>query len=218
MSKFSCKPFKNHISKITISIILRCPEPCIPRSQLQQSVKFVFRIGTVSHSCQASTYLFTAVTINARPQRFFSFGFFGRQSTVTMVFTRCPRENSFSVSRALGGTFRPFQPFLQYFATRSDAGSCQDYEEYEFVECLSEKTQIIDLFTHYRLQPHKLFSLHARNSKSPFQIILVSLHPSFSDKGTFSVRVREKTMETVDWRPRKLRFQETEKKTLEGAY
>ena len=31
-----------------------------------------------------------------------------------------------------------------------------------------------------------------------FEIILVSLRPSFSDKGTFSVRAREKTMETVD--------------------
>ena len=42
----------------------------MPWSQLQQSVNFVFRIGT--DSCQASTYLFTAVTTNARPQRFFS--------------------------------------------------------------------------------------------------------------------------------------------------
>ena len=72
MSKFCCKPFQNHISKITLSIIPRCPEPCIPRSQLEQSVKFIFRIGTESHSCQASTYLFTAVTTNTRAQRFFS--------------------------------------------------------------------------------------------------------------------------------------------------
>ena len=33
-----------------------------------------------------------------------------------------------------------FKPFLQYFATGSDTASCQDYEEYEFVECLSEET------------------------------------------------------------------------------
>ena len=38
-----------------------------------------------------------------------------------------------------------FKLFLQYFATGS---SCQDYEEHEFVENLSEETQIIDLFTH----------------------------------------------------------------------
>ena len=37
-----------------------------------------------------------------------------------------------------------FKPPLQYFATGSDSSSCQDYEEYEFVECLSEETQIID--------------------------------------------------------------------------
>ena len=44
-----------------------------------------------------------------------------------------------------------FKPFLQYFATGSDTASCQDYEENEFVECLSEEIQIIDLFTHYKL-------------------------------------------------------------------
>ena len=38
----------------------------------KKGVKFVFRIGTESHSCQASTYLFTAVTTNTRPERFFS--------------------------------------------------------------------------------------------------------------------------------------------------
>ena len=31
---------------------------------------------------------------------------------------------------------------------QADTSSCQDYEEYEFVEYLSEETQIIDLFTH----------------------------------------------------------------------
>ena len=102
----------------------------------------------------------------------FSFGsnlrFVGRQSTLTMVFTRWPRDDSFPVSRALGGTCWPFKPFLQYFATGCDSCSCQDYEEYEYVECLSEKTQIIDLFTHYKLQPHKLsqYTLATRNHHS----------------------------------------------------
>ena len=41
-----------------------------------------------------------------------------------------------------------FKPFLQYFAAGSDTASCQDYEEYEFVECLSEEAQIIDLHLH----------------------------------------------------------------------
>ena len=49
-----------------------------------------------------------------------------------------------------------FKPFLQYFATGSDTASCQDYEKYEFVDCLSEETQIINIFTHCKLQPHKL--------------------------------------------------------------
>ena len=47
-----------------------------------------------------------------------------------------------------------FQPFLQHFAAGSDTASCQDYEEKEFVECFSEETQIIDIFTHFKLQPH----------------------------------------------------------------
>ena len=63
----------------------------------------------------------------------------GRQSTVTMVYKRCPREE-----------------LEHYFATGSDIASCQDYEEYEFVECLSKETQIIALFTRCKLQPHKL--------------------------------------------------------------
>ena len=72
VSKFCCKPFKNHVSKITLSIIPRCPEPCIPRRQLQQSVKFIFRIGTEEHSWQVTTHLFIVVTTNTCPQRFFS--------------------------------------------------------------------------------------------------------------------------------------------------
>ena len=49
-----------------------------------------------------------------------------------------------------------FKPCLQYYATGSDTASCQDYEEYEFVACLSEEIKIIDLFAHCKLQPHKL--------------------------------------------------------------
>ena len=39
-----------------------------------------------------------------------------------------------------------FKLFLQYFATGSDTSLCKDYEEYEFVECLLEETEIIDLY------------------------------------------------------------------------
>ena len=67
---------------------------------------------------------------------------------------RRPREDSFPVSRAPGGSFRRLSRFLQYFATGSDTALYQDNEEYEFVECLSEENQIIDLFTHTKLQPH----------------------------------------------------------------
>ena len=62
-----------------------------------------------------------------------------------------------------------FQSFLQYFAAGSDIASCQDYEEKEFVECFSKETQIIDIFTHCKLQPFAI----ARNS-SEFLLVLVS--------------------------------------------
>ena len=66
-----------------------------------------------------------------------------------------------------------FQSFLQYFAGGSDTASCQDYEEKEFIECFSEETQIIDIFTHCKLQPHNL-SQYACNS-SEFLLALVSI-------------------------------------------
>ena len=47
-----------------------------------------------------------------------------------------------------------FKSFLQNLATGSDTSSCQDYQEHEFVECLSKKTQILDLFKHCKLQTH----------------------------------------------------------------
>ena len=98
----------------------------------------------------------TAVTTNKRPQRFFSSGsnlrFGGRQSTVTMVFHALAQSRLFPRFSST----RKNKSFLQYFATGSGTASCQDYEEYEFVECLSEETQIIDLFTDCKLQPHKL--------------------------------------------------------------
>ena len=40
----------------------------------------------------------------------------------------------------------PFQPVSQYFVTGSDTALCQDYEEYKFVECFLEETQIIDIW------------------------------------------------------------------------
>ena len=66
-----------------------------------------------------------------------------------------------------------FQPFLQYFVAGSDTASRQDYAEKEFVECFLEETQIIDIFTHCKLQPHKLSqSLATRLS---FLLVLVSI-------------------------------------------
>ena len=98
----------------------------------------------------------TAVTTNTRPQRFFFSGsnlrFGGRQSTVTMGFHALAQSRLFPRFSST----RKNKSFLQYFATGSGTASCQDYEEYEFVECLSEETQIIDLFTNCKLQPHKL--------------------------------------------------------------
>ena len=53
------------------------------------------------------------------------------------------------------------------------------------------------------------FFILMKKLKTPSSFEIIGLRPSFSDEGTFFVRAREKTMETVCWRcPRKLRFQE----------
>ena len=56
----------------------------------------------------------------------------------------------------------------------SSPRSCQDIEEYGFVESLSEETQIIDLFKHFKLQPHKLSKYTLANclSSCQFRILL----------------------------------------------
>ena len=62
-------------------------------------------------------------------------------------FSRVGQEN---ILRRFSSTWKNMsasKPFWQYFATGSDPAPCQDYEDYEFVECLSEETQIIDIFT-----------------------------------------------------------------------
>ena len=106
-------------------------------------------------------YCITAVITNARLQRVFpsvqTCVLVDVNQSLPWFFTRWPREDS-QVLRLLSTrkNMSAFQPFLQYFAAGSDTASCQDYEEKEFVECFSEETQIIDIFTHFKLQPHKL--------------------------------------------------------------
>ena len=111
-------------------------------------------------SFKVLTCYFTAVTTNTRPQRDVFFGsnlrFGGRQSTVTMVFHALAQRRFFLHFSSIRKNMSAFQPVLQYFATGSDTASCQDYEEYEFVECFSDETQIIGIFTNCKLQPHKL--------------------------------------------------------------
>ena len=100
---------------------------------------------------------FTAVTTNTRSQRVFSsvqtYGLMdgGCQLTVTIVFHALAKRIFFPRLSNTRRNMSAFKPFLQYFASGSGTASCQDYEEREFVECLSEETQIIDLFTHYKL-------------------------------------------------------------------
>ena len=99
--------------------------------------------------------LITAVITNTCPQRFFSSGsnlrFGGRQSTVTIIFHALAQSRFFPRFSSTRKNMPAFKPFLQYFTTGSGTASCQDYEEYEFVECLSEETQIID-FNIYKLE------------------------------------------------------------------
>ena len=77
-------------------------------------VKRWYDKNEILNNIEKRQLLFTAT--NRRPERFFfpldSYLWFGgRQSTVTMVFTRWPREDSFPVSGALGGKCRRLSCF-----------------------------------------------------------------------------------------------------------
>ena len=75
-------------------------------------------------------------------------GFGGRQSTVTKVSRVGQVKILPPFLEHSRWKMSAFKPFLHYFATGSDIASCQDCEECEFVEVLSEENQIINLFTH----------------------------------------------------------------------
>ena len=81
--------------------------------------------------------------------------FGGRQQPLGYDFHALAKRRFFPHFSSTRRNMLVFKPFLQYFATGTDTASCQDYEEYEFVEPLPEEIQIIDLFTHCKLQPHK---------------------------------------------------------------
>ena len=80
-----------------------------------------------------------------------------------MVFTHWPRKESFPVFLSTERKILVFKLFLQYFATGSDTTSCQDYKEYEFVECLSQEIQIVNLISTVSYNHIIAFSIHARN-------------------------------------------------------
>ena len=93
---------------------------------------------------------------NTQPQRVFSSvqtcGLLVDVNQPLPWFSRVVQEKNSSTRRNMSA----FKLFLQYFATGSDIASCQDYEEYEFVECLSKETQIIALFTRCKLSQDTL--------------------------------------------------------------
>ena len=128
-------------------------------------------------SFKVLTCYFTAVTTNTHPQRdvFFSSNlcFGGHQSTVTMVFHALAQRRFFLRFSSIRKNMSAFQLVLQYFATGSDTASCQDYKEYEFVDFFSDETQIIDIFTHCKLQPHKLsqYTFATRLTSCQFRIL-----------------------------------------------
>ena len=86
---------------------------------------------------------------------------------------RLPREEFFPLSPAFRTKILAFKQFLQYFATGSDTSSCQDYEECN--ECLSEGTQIMDFFTHCKLQMNN----HINFLNIRLQLILVLTSSGF---------------------------------------
>ena len=80
-----------------------------------------------------------------------------------MVFTHWPRKESFPVFLSTERKILVLKLFLQYFATGSDTTSCQDYKEYEFVECLLQEIQIVNLISTVSYNHIIAFSIHARN-------------------------------------------------------
>ena len=80
-----------------------------------------------------------------------------------MVFMHWPRKESFPVFLSTERKILVFKLFLQYFATGSDTTSCQDYKEYEFVVCLSQEIQIVNLISTASYNHIIAFSIHPRN-------------------------------------------------------
>ena len=98
-----------------------------------------------------------------RALRYFFFGsnlrLGGRQSTVTMVLTRWPREDSwrfFPVSRALGGTCRRLSRFCNILLQDLTPLHVKITRSTNLLSVGRRRLQVIDLFIHYKLQPHKL--------------------------------------------------------------
>ena len=104
----------------------------------------VKRYGTkyeMLNKIEKTQLLFTAVTINTRPQ-----GVFSLVQTCSLVEVNQPlpwfhalvKRRFFPRFSSTRRKMSAFKPCLQYyFATGSDTASCQDYEEYEFMECVS---------------------------------------------------------------------------------
>ena len=82
---------------------------------------------------------FTAITSNTRPQRVilrFKPAVWWMSINRYHGFHTLAKRRFFPPFSSTRRNVLAFKPFLQYFATRSDTASCQDYEEYKFVECL----------------------------------------------------------------------------------
>ena len=97
---------------------------------------------------------------------------------LSMVFHASSSRRFFPRFSSTQKNMSAFKLFLQYFATGSDNALFQDYEKYEFVECLSEETRIINILIRYKLQPHKLshYTLATlRSSCYEFWILFVNM-------------------------------------------
>jgi len=114
----------------------------------------VYIFGKPEKKCQESRYIVMYSGYHYRPERFKPAV---RWTSINRYhgFHALAKRRFFTRFSSTRRKMSAFKPFLQYFASGSDTASCQDYQEYEFVECLSEEIQIIDLFTHcIKLQPH----------------------------------------------------------------
>ena len=115
---------------------------CAREYQRYSSQKIWYDKYEILNKIEKTQLLFTAITTNTRPQGVFSSvfksAFWWTSINRYHGFHTLAKRRFFPRFSSTRRKMSVFKPCLQYyFATGSDTASCEDYEEYEFVECVS---------------------------------------------------------------------------------